>query len=176
MLLVRTEHELGRGKVALTNLVASYIREAGNWVWNNKQWLFDGAGGVLLLSVAARLWARLVPATTETPLPPHVPDVSPAPQPDVTTESSYRMEQFQDGTASVEGTLYVGSNNWHSVVKLPAFEEPPTIALFPKGRASGLQEPEVRKGSITTDRFIVDITSSTQQGEWEWRARGTLKK
>ncbi len=162
----------------MIDAVGSYIGEACSWVWNNKQWLFDGAGVVLIVSIAAWLRSRLVRPLSDRPAnPPPERQTDPPLEPKsvVSAQPPYRVQHFKDGTDLVEGTLFVGTVTWHSLVKLPAFKHPPTILLFPKSQTRARHEPQVRKGSITSDSFIVDITRNDQQGEWEWRAQGTLR-
>ena len=72
----------------------------------------------------------------------------------------------------VEGVLSVDTISWRTSVLLkPPFLDTPKITLV-RESGSAAKDPVIEL--VTADKFTVKISSSDQQGEWIWRARGPL--
>lgn len=70
----------------------------------------------------------------------------------------------------VEGVLSVDTISWRTSVLLkPPFLDTPKITLVRESE-SAAKDPVIEL--VTADKFTVKISSSDQQGEWIWRARG----
>ncbi len=86
---------------------------------------------------------------------------------------NYRPFKNAIGESTVEGRFEANGNR--GTIFFPSFFEPPKIFLKrPENYSgySGVEPPEIYK--ITTDSFSYYYSSSSQNGDWIYRARGKL--
>jgi hypothetical protein len=70
----------------------------------------------------------------------------------------------------LEGILTVDTMTWRTRVPFrPPFAGVPTVSLW---RDDGRARAEPSIDEVTVDFFTVSIASSTEAGQWAWRARG----
>ncbi len=89
---------------------------------------------------------------------------------------SYYPKTNTIGESSVEGKFEAAGHQ--GTVFLPSFSEPPNIFIKrPDNYDNSWYDREpLRIDKITTDSFRYSYSSSSQSGEWIFRARGTLLK
>lgn len=92
----------------------------------------------------------------------------------ITHTKNYTTRKFRvnnEEFAELAGVINLDTVTWKTKVNLPLFKEPPKITF---NRNNGKFRSEPVLSEVTTDSFTASIISSTEAGNWNWRAIGQL--